>query len=271
MADLHTLKLDAYTGVTGFMDGEAAEVAASAAAAVGALLMVGVLASPKTLSGKTNSKPNRYPKREDIAGIFPEISSTTLNLIHLGGVDNPSELYHWMRVAARYGGENFEGFQINAAWPDPDAFRKWRQRCKMDNPTIVLQVGPQAIEQAGRDPRRIVKKLYPYLQEIDHVLIDGSGGEQKELDVPFTVDCIGEIQAMDWGLGVAVAGGLRGSNLDTLIEPIFQRFNGHSDVGTDTEGGMRDEDDHLVIPLVLEYIGGIADLRERHAQLPQLP
>lgn len=48
------------------------------------ILMVGVLASMKTLYGKTNKWPNRYPKIEDIKNIFLCNSKHLLNLIHYG-------------------------------------------------------------------------------------------------------------------------------------------------------------------------------------------
>lgn len=244
--------MDTYAGVTGFMHREHVNVAV--AALEGTLpLMVGVLASEKTLSGATNSKPNRYPKREDIAGIFPEKSPRTLNLIHLGGIPVRTHLGAFMHIAESYGGENFQGFQLNVHLPDPGVLREWkaRRRRSGQDACIVLQCRESVIEQGGRKPRAVVDLLAPYANVVDHILVDGSGGEGVPLDVDFCSDVLAEVARRRWKVGMGLAGGLTAETLETWLSKLALYF----DFSIDAEGGLRDADDHLSMPAMLDYLG----------------
>ena len=108
-----------YVGITGFMtQGEALSVLNSISVSTDRLIMIGVLASQKTVFwGMQNKWPNRYPTPKDISGIFPS-HPFSLNLVHYN-TKEPETLLEQMLGVTRLGGPNFQGFQLNVKWPSP--------------------------------------------------------------------------------------------------------------------------------------------------------
>ena len=85
-------KVGPYVGVTGFMSRtEVSEALAMVPQGSTRRLMVGVLASSKTLAGQHNKWPGRYPKREAIASILTN-DARALNLVHYS-TDRPETLF----------------------------------------------------------------------------------------------------------------------------------------------------------------------------------
>ncbi|MBI2450547.1 MAG: hypothetical protein HYV47_03355 [Candidatus Nealsonbacteria bacterium] len=106
-----------YVGITGFMRRQEVSAVLEQANLRVRMLMVGVLVSSKTLSGRQNKWPNRYPKIKEMADIFPE-DPNALNLIHYN-TDEPETLANQLLELTDRGGHNLRGFQLNIAWPFP--------------------------------------------------------------------------------------------------------------------------------------------------------
>ncbi len=237
-----------YVGVTGFM--HEAEVSA----ALDALdqlphppqrkLMVGVLASSKTLAGKPNKWPNRYPKPEEIARLFTE-NPYVVNLIHYA-TDDRDTLADQLVEVMRLGGEWIDGFQLNIRWPDPASL------IGFEHLRIVLQLGSGAMQDIGDDPVAAAVRLDAYRGLITDVLIDASGGRGVPLNTNLAAKFVRAIRTRHPQLGVGIAGGLCASNVDSL-RPFLMQYPWTS---IDAEGKLRtpQPEDRLDISEMRKYI-----------------
>lgn len=237
-----------YIGVTGFTQRHEAELAVETAGDW--RVMIGVLASSRTLQGRVPKKwVKRHPKREEIAGIFPEKSDRTLNLIHLSlGPDD--SLLGYMRRAERFGGPNFQGFQLNVPFPDPDAIREWREKRGSLETYIVLQCGPTMLRGVLEEPRLLAQRLVPYAGLVDSILIDASCGENRTLDSLLVARCFDEIISCDWRMGLGTAGGIRPGYVEILLGSLTPHYK----FSVDAEGGLRDDQDVLKPTAMVKYI-----------------
>ncbi len=192
-------------------------------------LMVGVLASSKTLQGGQGKYPGRTPRVEEIADIFND-DPRALNLIHYNTGDRqglPEQLARLIEL----GGPNLHGFQLNIAWPDPTQLERLRSH------TVVQQVGHRAFEEVGNDPRQLAEKLDAYRGLITHVLVDPSGGTGQEYHLPTTQACVLAIMDRhgDW-LKIGIAGGLSAVGLYERITPVIGLYD---HLSIDAEGRLR--------------------------------
>jgi hypothetical protein len=227
-----------YIGVTGIMSAAQAEevlvLYTDAWKAVRCvpthLLMLGVLASHKTMRGEVNRWPLRYPKREDIAGCFVE-HPLALNLLHFAPgfalTDRPVEQVEAIGRALGVAGPHCHGLQINGTWPLPGALRRstpflWR---------LVLQTKTLAVTTTARP-------------EATDLLLDMSGGKGQPADVG---DAVQKIQHSPWSRGIGVAGGFCA---DFLPPPwVFGERgpraapNHGPGLSIDAEGRLRDDAD----------------------------
>lgn len=215
-----------YVGVTGFMSQASVK---DALELVGndthAKLMVGVLASSKTLRGERNKYPERYPLVSEIARIFVP-DRRALNLIHYATDDQLTlreQLCHLMKL----GGPWLDGFQLNVYWPDKDAI-------PLDAKYVVLQLGPRALSDEG-DLERLARSVYSYVGYIKAVLIDASGGRGVPIDPEKAEAYIKAIRDFCGNtFDIGIAGGLNADNLDR-VRDLVQRY----DLSIDAEGGLR--------------------------------
>jgi hypothetical protein len=245
-----------YIGVTGFMT--EVEVAA-AVAAFDALpnsrqrvLMVGVLASSKTLRGEQNRWPNRYPKVGEIARLLSP-HRRVLNLIHFA-TDDQHTLRDQIEQLMDFGGRYLDGFQLNMSWPEPDHFRV------VQGMRIVLQLGPRALAMCN-DPDQVAVRLDDYNSLITDVLLDGSGGHGVPIDVESAATYVRAIGARHRELGLGVAGGLSHEGLDR-IQPLMDEFPWLS---FDAEGRLRTPapEDTLDLELTRRYIAKAGSMCSR--------
>lgn len=221
-----------YTGITGFVS-RAEVVAALDALPAGLTLMVGVLASPKSLRGERTRWWRRYPRVEDIAGVFSD-DPRCLNLIHCCA-DEPLGVETIDRLWS-LGCPDVHGFQFNVAWPKPTALRTY------SGIHVVLQLRPDG----GPGTMDRLRAAVEALAECKvHVLIDGSGGRGIPID-PDTADAWG-MTIRGWfgnDVGLGFAGGLDEEQLHRIAAEV--KSYGAS---VDAEGRLRDGDEGGVLNL----------------------
>lgn len=246
-----------YIGVTGFMT--AAEVTA-AVAAFDALpnpsrrvLMVGVLASSKTLRDEQNRWPNRYPKVGEIARLLSP-HRRVLNLIHYA-TDDKQTLSDQLERLMLLGGRNLDGFQLNMSWPEPRSLEVVRGM------RVVLQLNRRSLAVHDNNPGAVANALDAYMPYITDVLLDGSGGLGVPIDVESAATYVRAIGARHRELGLGVAGGLSHEGLDR-IQPLMDEFPWLS---FDAEGRLRTPapEDTLDLELTRRYIAKAGSMCSR--------
>lgn len=244
-----------YIGITGFMKWE--EVCSVSIfmppsvdllpGSLDRILMVGVSASLKTLRGRQNKWPNRYPKVEEISKIFC-YESDVLNLIHYN-TDEKETLAGQLDELIKHGGPNLHGFQLNIAWPSPIVLVAFR--LLHPNKVIVLQVGSRAFQLVGHSPARLAKKVQDEYQGlIDYILLDSSGGLGKIFEPERFREYLQALQEKNLGIGLGVAGGLSAATLG-ILEPLAKDF---PDLSIDAEGRLRDKNDCLDVVSAIKYV-----------------
>jgi hypothetical protein len=248
-----------HVGITGFMT--RAEVdAALAALPPGLTLMIGVLVSEKTLRGERNRWWRRYPRVEDIAGIFSD-DPRCLNLIHYCADEPPSWEVLCKLVDA--GGLELDGFQFNGAYPDEYTLRALKDawptyygdKKRPPGATVVLQVRPDG----GPGTMDRLRDTIDAMPDCDvHVLIDGSGGRGIPIH-PDVADAWGMMIRGHFGndVGLAFAGGLDADYLPRIAAEV--RSYGAS---IDAEGRLRDGDEggDLNMEKVQAYLAAAGEL-----------
>ena len=227
----HTLK--PYIGITGFMSADEVKQVIEGVdfKTSGKLLMVGVLASLKTLGGQQNKWPNRYPVFDQIKDIFQD-NENCLNLIHYNTKDVSLLLSQMVEVTAK-AGPNFHGFQLNIAWPDLLVLEGYRHL----NPgkVIVLQIGSGAFNQVSNSPTQLAQKVRHYIGLVDYVLLDPSGGLGQPFSPESIRDYLYELKKFEGQIGIGVAGGLSPSTLH-LLQPLLEEY---PNISIDAEGKLR--------------------------------
>lgn len=214
-----------YIGITGIVN--RTQVVTINAGAInlmrgsGKQIMIGVLASSKTLAGQSNKYPYLYPPIKNLPEIFAS-DPRFLNLIHYS-TDNPlllrEEIFKIIQLfKERKNGLN--GFQLNIPWPSishlediKNAFPKLK---------FVLQIGPEAFEKAGHSPKKVRDMASDYMPFVDYFLLDKSAGFNKPLDAEALRPYLRELSDL-FTIGLGIAGGL-GPDTLYLAEPLIQEF-----------------------------------------------
>lgn len=241
-------KTGPYIGVTGFTRQSEVKFALESVPHNNAhRLMVGVLMSSKTLRGEQNKWPNRYPRKEDVAGIFVD-DPRALNLVHYS-TDDRTTLANQLQEIEGLAGEAFDGFQLNVPWPPIEEIRKYRENSP--NAFIVLQIGGRAI--GGVDTiEEFVEKVQMYRELVDAVLIDQSGGEGKPLDINHSLYLLRSTRdgLIDNTVSLGIAGGFEPDTLHRL-HSIVREF---PTISIDAEGKLRDREDRINLARVRVYL-----------------
>lgn len=234
-------------GITGFMSlYEVLHVLSALPADANRLVMIGVLASLKTMRGIKNKWPNRYPAMDEIAGIFPD-HPLALNLIHYNTKEKET-LGDQLVAMTEFGGANMHGFQLNIAWPSLDVLAEYRKAYPAKQ--IVLQVGGHACEMANHSPEQLAARVADYDESVEYALLDPSGGYGKPFDPERVRDYLLALKAKNLEMGLGVAGGLSPATLN-LVEPLAREF---PDLSIDAEGRLRTPKDHLDLNAVRDYL-----------------
>lgn len=236
-----------YIGITGFMSlSDALHVLNAIPANANRLVMIGVLASLKTMRGIQNKWPNRYPAMDRIASIFPDHPSA-LNLIHYNTKEKET-LGDQLVAMTEFGGANMQGFQLNIAWPALDVLAEYKKAYPAKQ--IVLQVGGHAFEMVNHSPEQLAARVAEYDEVAEYVLLDPSGGYGKPFDPECARDYLLALEAKNFGMRLGVAGGLSPTTLD-LVEPLAREF---PQLSIDAEGRLRTPEDHLDLNLARTYL-----------------
>jgi len=242
--------MTSYIGVTGFMHWhELGAALVSLPESCPRSLMVGVLASSKTLAGATNKYPNRYPAVGNIEGIFAKLPRT-LNLIHYA-TDERETLARQLEQLIGLAGPSLNGFQLNVSWPEPATFEILRGK------TVVLQLNGRAT--AELTPEQVAAKLDPYAGLVTDVLVDLSGGRGLPFDPKRAAELLQAIDERHPTMGLGVAGGLSVETMGLVVD-LAERF---PRLSVDAEGRLRDEQDDLDSDRVGDYVRAAARLFKR--------
>lgn len=234
-----------YVGITGFMDStesaHALRVFGSPSGTFNYKLMVGVLASARSVRGEEKRFANRYPSLRKIPSIFPN-SNQSIGLIHYS-TDYPNCLYQDMQALAEHCAHNpgFHGFQLNMNWPNVDDLKRWKNESLVGR-TLVLSITSSCMHLAGNQPdvvAELVAKSYHGL--VDYILLDPSGGRGQVFDLPTMLGYLRAFAQVGIIENLVVAGGLSSTNL-VLARAIAGEFPG---ISIDAERKLRNQDDNL--------------------------
>lgn len=244
------MKKKPYVGITGFMSPtEVFGVLDSTdLKKADRMLMVGVLASSKSLQGIPNKWPGRYPAIGEVVNIFPNIEDC-LNLVHFN-TKEPESLLPQLLLVTELAGNHFNGFQLNIAWPSVRVLEDYKEL--HPDKSIVLQIGGGAFEEISHSPKKLADKVHSeYAGLIDYVLLDPSGGTGQPFNPDIARSYLEALSVKPNDFGLGVAGGLSPTTLD-LIEPLVKDF---PDLSIDAEGRLRNKEyDSLNIETARDYV-----------------
>lgn len=242
-----------YIGITGFAQAEEIQQIYDSAPVLARLdrpqgshdLMVGILASNKTLAGQTNRYAHRYPdtlRLDTLCRPRPGV----MTLVHYHAPDSQDLAMALGVLTVRAGVHGLDGFQLNLTWPDPEQICRHREN--YPGHQIVLQLGSGALKKMDDDPEKVTDRLGRYAYCVDSVLVDASGGRGEPLDLKRVTKYVEVLQDTDFGIGIA--GGLDAAALPQL-KTLTTRFPWLS---IDAEGKLRRPDDTLDLTIAQEYL-----------------
>ena len=195
-------------------------------------LMIGVLASPKSLSGDCNA---RSPRPEEIAELFPD-DQRALNLLHFYSPTPPTweVLVRLLDLA----GPRCNGFQFNGAWPlEADLLALVARVHRLRHPRLRL-----VLQLRGWPPA-----TFP--REATDILVDASGGRGLPINLELARDIVRTIRAAYPDFGVGIAGRLSAVTL-LAAAPLVREYG----LSTDTETAVRTPADELDLEKVRAYL-----------------
>lgn len=237
-----------YIGVTGLTSaGQAETLIAGIRLPESHKIMIGVLASRKI----PTSRQRRFPDLDTAGNIFSS-DRRAFNVFHYGSKGHDG-LLGQLNQLTEYGGELLHGIQLNVCWPDPKIIvgcRKHHRRKHRRRMKIILQIGDDALNDVGRDPRRLVERIREYGPIIDYALLDPSGGEGKLLDIGEIGSFVERINDDCPDLALGIAGGLSAETLQT-IRPLLEQYPWLS---IDAEGKLRNNADDLLVENAIDYV-----------------
>lgn len=218
--------------------------------------MIGILASSATLRDESPKFPGRYPKERDFPELFiaartdhpscPGSRSVFHPLMHFS-IRSNIDLFQELELAYCATEGNCRGFQLNIAWPNAVALRRFKR--SYSSTEFLLQLGSYALKQVEYNPDKLVEHLKPRLDTVSEVLLDPSGGNGKPFDPDLFAPLIDALMKLD-GLGIGVAGGLSDRTVPK-VKPLLQRC---SYLSVDAESGLRNPNDELEIPIAERYL-----------------
>ncbi len=226
-----------YIGITDFMNAKQVELMRKvflkhAPAHSARVLHVGVMMSYKTLNDIETKWSKAFPDKESIIDIF--WSDDVFNCLHYADYDHANDFALDLATAIAYGGSHLHGLQLDMVWPNPSDIFQAIQFSGVA-PEIILQVGKNAIEAAGNDPKQVVDRLGDYHGLVHRVLLDKSMGKGLGMDAEGLLPFARAIREAFPDMGIGAAGGLGPMTMD-LVTPLLAEF---SDLSIDAQGRLR--------------------------------
>lgn len=171
-----------------------------------------------------------------------------LNLVHYSA-DNGDALNKDLESIHRLAGPNLSGFQLNIVWPNIEQLTQYR--IKYPSSHIVLNLFPPTLKSVDYNAKKLDKRLAPYLDLVDAVLIDGSGGQGQSLDPKVTSEIL-ERLSRHLNLGLGIAGRLGPFSLDPLLQ--FSKYFPTLSIDAETEirDSITNEIDHIRMVVYIE-------------------
>lgn len=220
-------------------------------------LMAGILVSSKTINGKSNRYPSRYPKPETLNSLFKEATHyNTLNLAHYS-TDSETNLVEECEYVLELAGLALHGFQFNVRWPKSELI--YELRARHPDLYMLLQIGRNALSDyaigsegafSRYDVDGFMAKIAQYGTCLDGVLLDPSGGQGQLLEAHRLISLVQTLMSID-GLGIGVAGGLSADTINQIndLDHVCPYLS------IDAEGRLRNaQDDTLNLEKVGAYI-----------------
>lgn len=233
------MRPDNYIGITGFMNRfQVDALLHNFVPGRYRKLMIGVLASSKTLRGGRNKWPGRYPAVTDIPWIFSD-HQDALNLIHFA-TDNPDMFDSELSMLSNLAGPYLHGFQLNIVWPNPLLIQQALNhifRIRKREFRIVLQINKKTMDEIENEPGKLVSRLEEYTDIVTDILLDSSAGLGKDLDPQQMRDLVTAVLECHPNLGIGIAGGLCAET----VSRIGPCFCADSHLSIDAEGRLRTE------------------------------
>lgn len=196
------------------------------------MLHVGVMMSRKTLLGLPTKWTKAFPTNVEIADILsvPE----TYNCLHYADYEQDPDFHRNLRQAIAFGGDGMNALQLDMIWPDSTivAHAVTFSHKELE---VILQIGKNAMEVEGNDPKRIIDRLARYDGAIDRVLLDRSMGNGVGMDAQGLLPLAHAIRDRFPTLGISAAGGL-GPETTHLVEPLVREF---PDLSIDAQSRLR--------------------------------
>jgi hypothetical protein len=197
-------------------------------------LMTGILVS-KTLRGQEPSLPyrGRYPLPAQIEGIWQDQSVRSEHdlwkVIHFNThqPDFAADLGRIMQLAP-----SAQAIQLNIHRPNPIELRSFRSL--FPHIEVILQFGPQTLLDLNEECN-FTCYLEEYLGLVEYVLLDGSGGLNRPLNITLLRRIL---EATPWnslGMAAGVAGGLSSQSVGSLSSLLIDSPR----LSIDAEGGLR--------------------------------
>lgn len=223
-------------------------------------LALGILVSEKTLSGEGNKYPNRYPTPAFDRGWKAAARHGALNFVHYCADSNEGlgrSLVNAV-LAVEQSGRVVHGVQVNVRWPDPEELRKFTDN--FPSKRVILQVMSDLA--GGWSPGLIASDLVKhYAWVVTDVLLDGSGGRGRGLDVDVLAPVVSHLRKNLPHLGIGVAGGLCGEAFTRELTLFLRTY---PNISIDAEGALRDDvadrGGHLNMDKVVDYLAAARDV-----------
>lgn len=187
-------------------------------------LHVGVMMSYKTLYGIPTKWMDFWAPKETLPKIFQP--GDAYNCLHFADYENNPGLSRSLSYAIWLSGPDIHGLQLDMIWPDPTKIAQ-AVRARRKPVEVILQIGENALQAVGNDPRVLVEKLHYYVDDaiIQRVLLDKSMGGGLGMSASELLPFARAIREHFPTLGLVFAGGLGPKDEDIgLVKPLIEEF-----------------------------------------------
>ena len=236
-----------YIGITGVTSrGQAQAILDAMPSCTSRQLMIGVLASNKTLAGYPHQQwPDRYPPPEELVNIFPD-SPRALNLLKYE-TDEVETVFDQLIELSERCGKFLHGFQLNIPWPDPYMLKAYRGL--HPEKRFILQITGSMCTEMHNDRKAIANRIqceYDWLAE--HIMIDFSYKPRGLFNSTVIRDYIEAFKEAGLAMGIGVSGDVYTIGLVRYIA------ENHPDINTDTGDCLFTKDGRFSVNDAIELV-----------------